>query len=1088
MMASTQQGYPLNLEKLDALLRREDMAHSPDIWINIHRLLLPRIAAGVLPDEAKALAHLLGPLVCKTPQHQQRLDSVIKEWLGGQPPVEQAQLHAPQQPAVTAWQKRISHFNRRSLLGLVLLLIVLAGFAWATTYWPQPPEVKLPPLIPEQTDTKPTPNLTKHTIPITDWVAPNPFPAPIIIPANWLLQMEKLGWMMPGLPIPAALIWLMWRYRRQTVLTNKPPQGEQLLIRLNLDMDDLRLLTPFRGPEMKSADKLRYSPAGIDSRHLDVEASVIAAANQAGFFTPRYRQQHNIRPEYLVLVQSIHGNDQSAVFAELLVAALEKNNMAIRSYRFRDDPRRLIPWIQPPDSADKAALSLAQLALRRGAARLIVISDWDIVYQPYRHNQLHDWVKDFNSWQPEQRIWLCPGFEQQESAEKASQQAKDLKFRLLPLASPHIGKLADWLTQEGGGKSLSEQTHDEFVDFLPEIFTETSDSWLDWHPPYGIDLKRLDKELLEYLTADGFLLLQTLAVFPKPLWPLPHVLDIQLFAEQANSTPTRRWPWQRLQQRPENSQTDTDETLRKARELRLLRLSRLPWLRQTFMPDYLRLRLLKQLNRPQRRRIRSAWASLLNALISGNQQKQISLPIAEPNINKKRLRDRLTALPNSDALNDAIFANIIMGGKLGLLDFRLSNALAKLLPGISRQLDLRPAITALVLTLLSVPGLHYLWETQGKPALTSLWQERIDRQNADWQVNLNYQPTTQPLADALVKALQTDNFNASQGLALNQPAFKDNQINYPVGAVDIANQVAQHLRWLTYGAAVTVTEAPALPAKTLLIQLGKTYQHTAGFNDTLHNLYQATFEIKEIPAKISGQALEPALVIVPADSFLMGSPDSEPIYDPDESPQHPVTIAQSFAIGKYEVTFAEYDRYAKSANLKLPDDQVWGRDQRPVINVSFNEAQAYVAWLSKQSGLAYRLPSEAEWEYAARAGSNTAYWWGDSIGKNHAVCNGCGSQWDGKQTAPVGSLKANKFGLYDTAGNVWEWTQDCWHNNYDQAPTDGSAWLDANGGECDRRVVRGGSWYYFPQGLRSANRNRIGDAAYGTGFRVARAL
>ncbi len=1084
MMTSTQQGYPLNLEKLDALLKREDMACSPDVWINIYRLLLPRIAAGVLPDEAKALAHLLGPLVCKTPQHQQRLESVITEWLGGQPPVEQAQLHAPQQPAETAWQKRISHFNRRSLLGLVLLLIVLAGFAWATSYWPQPPEVNPPLSVPVPTGAESTSNTTKHTIPITDWVAPNPFPAPIIIPANWLLQMEKLGWIIPGLPIPAALLWLMWRYRRQTVLTNKPPQGEQLLTRLNLDMDSLRLLTPFRWPEMKSADKLRYSPAGIGSRHLNVEASVMATAIQAGFFTPRYRQQH-IRPEYLVLVQSIHGNDQSAVFAELLVAALEKNNVAIRSYRFRDDPRRLIPWIQPPDSADKAALSLAQLALRRGAARLIVISDWDIVYQPYRHHQLHDWFKDFNSWQPEQRIWLCPGFEQQESAEKASQQAKDLKFRLLPLGSPHIGKLADWLTQEGGAKPLSEQSHDDFVDFLPEIFTETSDSWLDWHPPYGTDLKRLDKQLLDYLTADGFLLLQALAVFPKPLWPLSHVLDIQLFAAQANSTLTQRWPWQRLKQRPENVQTDTDETLRKARELRLLRLSRLPWLRQTFMPDYLRLRLLKQLNRPQRRRIRSAWASLLNALISGNQPKLISLPIAEPNINKKRLRDRLTALPNSDALNDAIFANIIMGGKLGLLDFRLSNALAKLLPGISRQLDLRPTITALVLTLLSVPGLHYLWETQGKPALSTFLQERIDRQNADWQVNLTCQPTTQKLADALVKALQTDNFKASQALALNQSTFKHNQINYPVGAVDIANQVAQHLRWLTYGAAVTVTEAPALPAKTLLVQLGKTYQHTAGFNDSLSISYQAP----EHDPKPYNVLFEPQMININPGTFMMGSTDKEAGHNDDESPQHQVTFTRPFAIGKYEVTVKEYAQFAEVTRRKLPDiNDKQGNDKLPVTYVSFADAQAYAAWLSQQTGKAYRLPSEAEWEYAARAGSNTAYWWGDSIGKNHAVCNGCGSQWDGKQTAPVGSLKPNKFGLYDTAGNVWEWTQDCWHNNYDQAPTDGSVWLDANGGECDRRVVRGGSWIIVPQFLRSAFRFRVNGVAFNSGFRVARAL
>ena len=223
---------------------------------------------------------------------------------------------------------------------------------------------------------------------------------------------------------------------------------------------------------------------------------------------------------------------------------------------------------------------------------------------------------------------------------------------------------------------------------------------------------------------------------------------------------------------------------------------------------------------------------------------------------------------------------------------------------------------------------------------------------------------------------------------------------------------------------------------------------------------------------------------------MMGSPDSEPGRSNHEGPQHEITIVYSFEIGQYPITFSEYGIFAKETQRLLPDDKGWGRSNRPVINVNFDDAQAYVAWLFKKTGKQYRLPTEAEWEYVARAGSTTGYWWGDHIGKNNAVCNDCGSQWDGKQTTPVGSFKPNAFGVYDTAGNVWEWTQDCWHDNYRGAPNDGSAWLQSHGGDCMRRVVRGGSWINSPQGLRSAIRSggSASDANHLLGFRVARDL
>ena len=228
----------------------------------------------------------------------------------------------------------------------------------------------------------------------------------------------------------------------------------------------------------------------------------------------------------------------------------------------------------------------------------------------------------------------------------------------------------------------------------------------------------------------------------------------------------------------------------------------------------------------------------------------------------------------------------------------------------------------------------------------------------------------------------------------------------------------------------------------------------------------------------------PEMVVVPAGAYMMGSPE-----EANEMPIHRVTIGEPLAVGKYEVTFAEWDACVADGGCygHRPDDAGWGRGNRPVMNVDWNQAQTYTMWLSEKTGKVYRLLSEAEWEYVARAGSETAYSWGNEIGRNRANCGGCGSRWDGKQTAPVGSFGANGFGLHDVHGNVWEWVQDCWNGTYAGAPADGSAWEQ---GDCNARVVRGGSWNIFPWYLRSASRagTLFVDRDYRLGFRVARSL
>jgi len=232
----------------------------------------------------------------------------------------------------------------------------------------------------------------------------------------------------------------------------------------------------------------------------------------------------------------------------------------------------------------------------------------------------------------------------------------------------------------------------------------------------------------------------------------------------------------------------------------------------------------------------------------------------------------------------------------------------------------------------------------------------------------------------------------------------------------------------------------------------------------------------------------PEMVVIPAGSFTMGSPATESGRQLTEAPQHTVTIAKPFAVSKFEVTFAEWDACAAQGDcIAHVDDHGWGRNRQPVINVSSDDAQRYVTWLSKITGKTYRLLSEAEYEYAARGGTQTAYPWGDDIGSNHANCAGCGSRWDAAQTAPVGSFAPNQFGLYDMVGNVWEWVQDCLNEDYSRAPVDGSAWMT---GDCGQHRLRGGSWASVADEIRSANRARsaTADRVNIISFRVGRTL
>jgi formylglycine-generating enzyme required for sulfatase activity len=233
----------------------------------------------------------------------------------------------------------------------------------------------------------------------------------------------------------------------------------------------------------------------------------------------------------------------------------------------------------------------------------------------------------------------------------------------------------------------------------------------------------------------------------------------------------------------------------------------------------------------------------------------------------------------------------------------------------------------------------------------------------------------------------------------------------------------------------------------------------------------------------------PEMVVIPAGTFTMGGDDPGTVVVLGNTPRHSVTITEPLAVSRYALTFEEWDACADHGDCdRHIDDNRWGRRRRPAINVSWEDAQRYIAWLSRMTGKPYRLLTEAEWEYAARGGTTTEFYWGDAgEHEGHANCDDCGSSWDDKQTAPVGSFAPNPFGLYDMAGNVYQWVQDCEAEDYVAAPEDGSA-IDER--DCDVRIMRGGAWdksiFLLGPDIRASGNK--GARSTDVGFRIARAL
>ncbi|MEN8216964.1 MAG: formylglycine-generating enzyme family protein [Pseudomonadota bacterium] len=276
--------------------------------------------------------------------------------------------------------------------------------------------------------------------------------------------------------------------------------------------------------------------------------------------------------------------------------------------------------------------------------------------------------------------------------------------------------------------------------------------------------------------------------------------------------------------------------------------------------------------------------------------------------------------------------------------------------------------------------------------------------------------------------------------------FRKPQTTFEIN--ELANKTGENLK--TVETAIAEEPVPQSPEATRTVRLPPPMSIEEEEGTEVYNEPLSYKDVGDIfRDQLEDGSYGPEMVVIKAGFFQMG--------DIQNDGNVPDVLVERFAMGRYEVTFDEYDKFTEVTGKDKPDDEGWGRGNRPVIDVSVQDAIAYAEWLSEETGEQYRLPTEAEWEYAARAGTDTKYWWGDEIGENRANCDGCDSHWDNKQTAPVGSFAPNALGLYDMVGNVWEWTCSLYRGRYN-----GQEQRCLSNGDRRHRVIRGGSWYDDP--------------------------
>lgn len=1080
------------LPALYHLLTSAGFQLEPTRRLAVEDLLARLLVNNPNPPDKKVLGEYLAPILCRTPEQQRRFQQLFNDWLNPQEAIERAERVVAPKPEVETRKRPVW----KPLAAAMLVLVLGALLIWGLTVLLEKKTTS--PTITVATETTETPTLAPKTKSLMADADSHQIirPIPLRIPQEVQVLSEKREDLMLWLLVLTAslpwLLWLVWlAYRlvdRQVILNRTKTDSGNPFDRLTLVLNTHH---PFAQAKWMAPLRTAYREP---TRRLDI-ARTMHQTLRKGLFTP-VPGTRTRRPLYLVLIDRSSTQDHRASLALALVAQMRHQGVWVEAYEFYRDPH----WCYPL-SGSSEALSLSRLLGSYPEARLVITGDASGCFHPIT-GEAYPVLAWFNTLSC--RVWLSTRampWGRVEAGLAAS------GFVVAPLSGEGMEAISSWLQAPKPGL----QPMGPGENPLPLSLRRERERWLRERSQPPEEVQRLLRELRQYLGADGYLLLGACATYPQMHGNLAIALDQLLFSR-------------------------TDRAHR-AREQRLLKLARLPWSQEGTMPGYLRKALLQKLKADEAR-IAEAYLSLFNQAGLTKVPQGLELPFTvnpeQPmQLWRRRLASWLPHAPRNSALADNLFAQVLLSGRRGLLDFVLPKALAERLPGI--RWGWGRIVLSLALAAVVQAGCVFVWWRIEDPFRQ--WQlQQMRHAFAQFPVVVEHSDAEAANAKLFKRLLNERGFTQVELLPFN-PQQQRNSISGPgeaSEAISVIEVLASHLR---YGEKYYLdTDLPIFdaggihilwvePLKPLSIfrdplvhainpqewqnELAKLREEIAAAesqrakavkavvgSDTLVSqspleqteIFQDTLEKEGIPG--------PRMVLIPAGQFVMGSPKSELERNDREGPQHRVAIA-TFALGETEVTFEDYDYYAKAVGRELPGDARWGRGKRPVINVNWDEATAYARWLSKQTGAEYRLPTEAEWEYAGRAGTTTPFNTGNCINSQQANFVTTAAYGDCRReavslgkTTEAGAYPSNPFGLKDIYGNVSEWTQDCWHDSYDGAPGNGMAWQKKGSGDCDRRVLRGGSWFDNAKEQRSAFRNWY--YAYERnniiGFRLARTL
>ena len=884
------------------------------------------------------MARWLGPIFCQSGDEQARFGGVYREWLlqRGWMDAVAADDEADAAPVkLTAKQRRaLWWFATVEVLGTI-------AFIWAVYagdhYRKAKPVIEKPPA--SQTSQSASAS-TGATGQAKQAIKLMPLP---VISSKKEYRVDPVSCMLLAALLAGSVGWYLFHsLRRRGFLQRLPADSHhaETFLRsssvrpLGLWMNDLRKV----GIGLRRRQK-------VASRELDVPASLEATVRAGGLVRLVFGSR--VEPDYLVLVDKAGPGDHQARLFDEMLAALDAQGLQMERYEFDADPRRARHAPLKGASSQRGLQSLERLASRHAGSRLIIFSDGRGLIDPYT-GRVQAWLSQLEAWA--RPVLMTP---------QARWGAREWLLAqaglvLLPLNGDGLPILGSLFDSERPAPAV-----EEAAQARPRpAYLKQQDSLLDQIAPSLAAVEKLLAQLQADLGEDGMAWLAGCAIYPELHWGLSLQLGQSLLAPAGPAGRHGNLPAWQMPDRTVYAQ-------------RLAQLVRLPWLRQGFMPDWLRQALLA--------RLPLACTQVLHAAIQA-------------------------------FLAQVVQVEVQAGEQAG------ADWLRVVLPSNAGQW-------------------HDAW--------------RGLRLLLRWQAH-----------------------KRASAKAVNEAVAEDKVflrfMSVPKQGLTVA--AGDYLTRLLYRHGVPLAGPRVLP----LLVVGALLGGVALLRPPV--TVAPTTQVCDVC---------PQMVMIPAGSFMMGDANSS---ESDEKPVHKVSVA-SFALSQTEVTQGQWRALMGNNPSRFKDCG----DNCPVENVSWDDAQAYVKKLSELTRQRYRLPSEAEWEYAARAGTTTAYPWGEQPSHEYAnygkdeCCAGLASGRDKwVNTAPVASFPANSFGLHDMHGNVWEWVEDCYHAIYDDVPRDGRVW-NKDCQKDSRRVLRGGSWGYDPVFLRSANRNGNAptDRNVDVGLRVA---